>query len=235
MCVYSKQRRRVCVLRIWASLAEFATNWYFEKIKEWGRLSFLSQPLLSLAHSGLVKKKINEYQPIFDERRNTLVINLWQERIQHQTKDGGLSLTRFIEHYTMTSILAIAFGNMCSFEPGDTRLHQAFALTERAASIFGPTEQLAEFFPVIKMILPSRKKEHLDIRSKMVDFYGGLLAEFRRNLEKDINGNLVDECFMKDIMGGGELTDLQMMNFITVFVGAGKGICVCVGRPQQSF
>ncbi|KAI8344468.1 cytochrome P450 [Chlamydoabsidia padenii] len=173
--------------------------------------------LRRIAHGGLVKKKINEYQPIFDERRNTLLANLWQEQLDKET---GFSLTQFIEHYTMTSILAIAFGDMCNFEPGDPRLHQAFALTERSAAIFGLWEQLAEFFPVLKTILPSRKQENLDIRNKMVDFYGGLLADFKQNLVHD--RDMVGECFMKEIMAKGELTDLQMMNFITVFVGAGS-------------
>ncbi|KAI8098767.1 cytochrome P450, partial [Halteromyces radiatus] len=172
--------------------------------------------LRRIAHGGLVKRKINDYQSIFNERRTALLSNIWRNSQQNNC----IFLTNFIEHYTMTSILTIAFGNICNFEAGDTRLHEAFALTERAAASFGTREQLTEFFPILKYVLPSRKSEYKDVRKKMNGFYGGLLDEFKAKWENDQHAT--EECFIKDILSGGELTDLQMMNFITVFVGAGS-------------
>ncbi|CAO3623105.1 unnamed protein product [Cunninghamella echinulata] len=179
--------------------------------------------LRRIAHSGLTKKRINDYQPILDNRRSTLIKNIYQANNKSQKKDEKercISLTQFIEHYTMTSILAIVFGNMCQFQPGDPKLHQAFTLTERIASIFGPLEQMAEFFPFLQLFW-NQKTKYIQAREEIMDFYGGLLEEFKQRLEEEAHNN-IGNCFMKDILQGGELTDLQMVNFVALFVGAGS-------------
>ncbi|KAI8391720.1 cytochrome P450 [Radiomyces spectabilis] len=177
--------------------------------KEWRHLR-------RIAHSGLVKKKIDSYQPILSERRDVLLSNIWKA----QMKQEPLRLTDIIEHFTMTTVLSIAFGDICSFEPGDEKLHEAFALTEQTAAIFGPVEQLREFFPVLKKILPSRQAEYARIRERGFEFYGGFLAQLKTLLEQEPGA--VKDCFVKDILIKGELTDMQIINLITVFVGAGS-------------
>lgn len=126
----------------------------------------------------------------------------------------------------MTSILAIVFGNMCQFQPDDSKLHEGFLLTERIATIFGPLEQMAEFFPFLKYILPKQKEKYAQVKKDLMDFYGGLLTDFKHILEK--NQDMVDDCFMKEIMQKGELTDLQMVNFVALFIGAGKYIYIYI-------
>ncbi|KAI7862274.1 cytochrome P450 [Spinellus fusiger] len=119
----------------------------------------------------------------------------------------------------MTSILTIAYGDICSFEPGDPKLHEAYALTEQSAAIFGPIEQLAEFFSVIKYIMPNRDQKYKDLGHAIEVFYGGLLTNFKKLKEEPEN---VKDCFVKEILGAGILTDLQIMNFISLFIGAGS-------------
>lgn len=180
-------------------------------------------PFHHIAHTGLVKKKIDDYQPIIEERRTTLLRNVWQK-----ATEKPVSLTHVIEHYTMTTILTIAFGGLCSFEAGDTRLHEAFQLTERIAALLGPGEQIREFFPILQYILPSKRANFIDARAKMVSFYGGLLEEYKK-----IMGSPADtqDCFFKKVLAKGELTDLQVISFGSLFVGAGifyramKGVC----------
>lgn len=145
---------------------------------------------------------------------------------RNDENEKAISLTQFIEHYTMTSILTIVFGNMCQFQPGDPKLHQAFSLTERIASIFSPLEQMAEFFPFFQLFFWNQKTKYFQAREKIMDFYGGLLDEFKRHLEeegkKGKTKKNMNSCFMKDIIQGGELTDIQMVDFVALFIGAGK-------------
>ncbi|KAI8062744.1 hypothetical protein BC940DRAFT_220032, partial [Gongronella butleri] len=96
----------------------------------------------------------------------------------------------------MTSILAITFGSMCNFEPGDPRLHEGFALTVEIGNCFSPAERAAEFFPPLKLVLPQNKEKFVQLRRKMVSFYGAIVKEFRELLES----GRADECFMKNIM-----------------------------------
>ncbi|ORZ03472.1 cytochrome P450 [Syncephalastrum racemosum] len=175
--------------------------------KEW-------RSLRRVAHTGLVKKKIDDYQPIIEDRRTTLLRNVLEK-----TSGKPISLTHLIEHYTMTTILTIAFGAMCSFEAGDTKLHEAFQLTERIAALLGPGEQLREFFPILKYILPNKRATFIDARAKMVSFYGGLLEEYKK-----IMGTPADtqDCFFKNVLAKGDLTDLQVISFGSLFVGAGS-------------
>ncbi|KAI9495683.1 cytochrome P450 [Zychaea mexicana] len=115
----------------------------------------------------------------------------------------------------MTSILAMAFGSMAYFKPGDPQLHQAFALTERIAALLGPAEQIREFFPILNKILPSSRAEFVDVRKTMVAFYGGLLKRFK---EQSVN----EDCFVSEILDKGSLTDLQIISFASLFIGAGS-------------
>lgn len=115
----------------------------------------------------------------------------------------------------MTSILAIAYGDMCSFEPGDPVLRKAFAITERAANTMGPSDQIREFFPILKTLWPVKREKYLKVRQDFGDFYGGLLDQFKSQYSDQ-------DCFVKDIVALDQLTDLQIRNFIGIFVGAGS-------------
>ncbi|KAG2217591.1 hypothetical protein INT45_012447 [Circinella minor] len=168
--------------------------------------------LRRIAHTNLIKKKIDLYQPIIDERRTTLLQNILDAS---QRNNNILSPTMYIEHFTMTSILAIAFGSMAYFKPGDPQLHEAFALTERTAALLGPSEQIREFFPILQKILPSSRAEFVDVRKKMVGFYGGLLERFKKE-------KVTDNCFVSEILANGSLTDLQIVSFASLFIGAGS-------------
>ncbi|KAI8060773.1 cytochrome P450 [Gongronella butleri] len=171
--------------------------------------------LRQVAHSGLTKKKIGEYQPIMDQGRTTLVHNVLAAKAAAEP-GAALELTPILEHYTMTSILTIVFGDLCRFQPGDPRLHEGFALTENISNVFGPVQQAAEFFPWIKFLIPSNKERNARIRAQLVAFYGGIIKEFRQMLE---NGQAQD-CFIKPLMEHGELSDVQLMDFIAVFTTA---------------
>ena len=159
----------------------------------------------------MIKKKIDLYQPIIDERRTTLLKNISNAS---QNSSNILTLTMYIEHFTMTSILAIAFGSMAYFKPGDPQLHEAFALTERIAALLGPSEQIRDFFPILQKILPSSRAEFVDVRKTMVNFYGGLLERFKKE-------QITDDCFVNEILANGSLTDLQIISFASLFIGAG--------------
>ncbi|GAA5811855.1 hypothetical protein MFLAVUS_005301 [Mucor flavus] len=169
--------------------------------------------LRRIAHTGLVKSKIDIYQPILDERRTILLSHLYQ--LTHTNLKEGVSLSHLLEHYTMTSILAIAYGDMCSFEPGDPVLRKAFAITERAANTMGPSDQIREFFPILKTLWPVKREKYLKVRQDFGDFYGGLLDQFKSQYSDQ-------DCFVKDIVALDQLTDLQIRNFIGIFVGAGS-------------
>lgn len=169
----------------------------------------------------MVRNKIDEYQPILDERRTVLLSHLYNLSNEKSNFSGqGVNLSNLIEHYTMTSILAIAFGDMCNFQPGDPLLHEAFAITEKAASTMSPSDQVREFFPILKTIWPVKRAKYLRIRQEFHEFYGSLLDQFKAKMKEDSDN--VPDCFVKEIMKLNELTDLQIMNFVGIFVGAGS-------------
>lgn len=172
------------------------------------------------AHGGLVKSKIDIYQPILNDRRSVLLSHLYELSQEKHNVTQGSNLSRFIEHYTMTSILAIAYGDMCNFQPGDASLHKAFTLTERAANTMGPSDQIREFYPIIKTLWPLKKEKYLKVRYDSLEFYGGLFNQFKAKMMQ--GKDQVQDCFVKDIMEQNELTDLQITNFISIFVGAGS-------------
>ncbi|KAI8985426.1 cytochrome P450 [Pilobolus umbonatus] len=172
--------------------------------------------LRRIAHSGLTKHKIDSYQPILDDRRTVLLKYLWD---LSQSK-GGVSLQPYFEHYTMTTILSIMFGNMCNFTAEDPVLHEAFQITERASRTIGPSDQIKEFFPIMKWILPTNKEVYKKISDDNASFYGGLYNEYKLRWEK--NKDELGNCFMTDIMNSGQLTELEIANFVAIFVGAGS-------------
>lgn len=120
----------------------------------------------------------------------------------------------------MTSILAIAYGDMCNFKPGDPILHEAFSLTERAANAMSPSDQIREFFPLIQKLWPMKRGKYFKLRDDFKTFYGGLLRQFKEKLADD--SAPVQDCFVKEILQAGELTDTQIMHFIGIFIGAGS-------------
>ncbi|KAI9316802.1 cytochrome P450, partial [Dichotomocladium elegans] len=127
----------------------------------------------------------------------------------------------------LTSILAIAFGNMCSFSFGDPRLQEVFSLTERSAALLGPSEQLREFFPILRFILPSTKQKFIDVRNKGQAFYGDLLKEFKERQQQKQQQGGGDEsndecCFVKEILANGDLSDRQIVDFMVLLIGAGS-------------
>ncbi|KAI8643033.1 cytochrome P450 [Parasitella parasitica] len=177
--------------------------------------------LRRIAHGGLIKNKVDEYQPILDDRRTVFLshlFNLSKEKTNNSAQ--GVQLSELVEHYTMTSILAIAFGDMCNFQPGDPALHKAFALTERAANTMSPDEQMREFFPILKTLWPVKRAKYIQVRDDVNEFYGGLLDEFRAKMAE--NSDNVPDCFVREVMKLNELTDLQIKNFVAIFVGAGS-------------
>ncbi|KAI7900878.1 cytochrome P450 [Cokeromyces recurvatus] len=171
--------------------------------------------LRRIAHTGLVKAKINEYQPILNERTQTFASYLLDLTNSIENNKQGVELTHLIQHYTMTSILAIAFGDMCSFEPGDPVLHEAFMITDRSANSMSPSEQLREFYPILKTIWPIKKAKYIAVRRDIDAFYGKLLKQFKEEKRKQ-------DCYVKDVLSLGELTDQQITNFIAIFIGAGS-------------
>ncbi|PHZ11667.1 cytochrome P450 [Rhizopus microsporus ATCC 52813] len=169
-----------------------------------------------IAHLGLIKPKITLYQTIIDERRTSFISHLYHISTENENMHGeGISLSYFIEHYTLTSILAIVFGDMCFFEPSDPLLHRIFSLTERAAKALSPSDQIKEFFPILKKILPKTKTRYIEISNDVQSFYNALLQQFKTQENRQ-------KCFVKDIIDQGELTDLQIIHFIALFVGAGS-------------
>ncbi|KAF7723123.1 hypothetical protein EC973_002353 [Apophysomyces ossiformis] len=164
------------------------------------------------AHAGLVKKKIDNYAPILDERRRALVAGMF--KASDNVSGKAIELRKLIEHYTMTLILTIAFGNICSFEPGDPQLHEVFEVTEQAASIFGPEQQLCEFFPILTPLF-NKREAFLEMKRRHVNFYNQLYDQFCRQSDPE-------ECFVKDVAEKKELTDMQITDLIAVFVGAGS-------------
>lgn len=167
----------------------------------------------------MVKNKIDTYQPILNDRRTVFLSYLYHLSQDKANVTQGASISHLIEHYTMTSILAIAYGDMCSFQPGDPTLHKAFTITERAVNTMGPSDQIREFFPIIKTLWPLKKEKYLKVRDDSIEFYGGLFNKFK---SKMLESDQMKDCFVKDIVQLNELTDLQITNFVSIFVGAGS-------------
>ncbi|KAI9260234.1 cytochrome P450, partial [Sporodiniella umbellata] len=169
--------------------------------------------LRRIAHSGLTKKKIVTYQPILDERRKNFIRNIYDLSIENDKK--AVDISQLIEHYTMTSILAICFGDMCSFEPGDPILHKAFSLTNLASKALSPCDQVKEFFPFLQKLWSIDRSKYIDIGQQIVSFYQDLLRQFKALENKQA-------CFLKEIIEKNTLTELQIAYFIALFVGAGS-------------
>lgn len=155
---------------------------------------------------------MDNYEPIVAERCRSLLSNIYE--VSARAEGEPISVKQIIEHYTMTTILTITFGNICSFNPGDPKLHEVFEVTQQAAAIFGPDQQLCEFFPILRPLLNNRKW-FLEIQRRHSNFYRDLYAEFNRQTDPE-------DCFVKDIAAKKELTDMQITDLIAVFVGAGK-------------
>ncbi|CAO3659713.1 unnamed protein product [Rhizopus stolonifer] len=169
--------------------------------------------LRRIAHSGLIKTKIEAYHPILDERRIEFIGNVYDLSVENNGK--GIDISFLIEHYTMTSILAICFGDMCSFKPGDPVLHKAFTLTERASKALSPSDQIKEFFPFLQKLWPVDKTKYREIGEETVTFYQTLLDKYKTQ-------DQVQDCFLKEIIEKDSLTELQIDYFIALFVGAGS-------------
>ncbi|KAJ2963425.1 hypothetical protein NQZ79_g1555 [Umbelopsis isabellina] len=168
----------------------------------------------SQAHSGLTKKKINDYQPLFDKETQTLLQTMNTEVTE--SKSGlGVPICRLIEDYSMLVVLKIAFGDIMTMKPGDKELQKVFELTAGAASFLGPKEQLLEFFPFLKRFLPTQHSFAVLARDKLFSFYGSLFEK----LDKESSTRSSD-CFFKAVIG--QLTHVQRVGFAGVFVGAGS-------------
>jgi cytochrome P450 len=178
--------------------------------------SFDLSCFIYVAHNGLIKSQINLYQPILDKRRTILLSHLYNQI----SEEKGVNPTYLLEHYTMSSILTIAFGDICSFEPGNPAVREAFELTERTAEALSPSDQLREFFPILKKFWPVKRKQYLVVRRDLLEYYGNILAQFKESMAKD--SSKVPDCFVKEILRQNELTDLQIMHFIGIFVSGGS-------------
>lgn len=169
-----------------------------------------------VAHNGLIKSQVNLYQPILDECRTNLLSHLYS-RISEKK---GMDPTYLLEHFTILSILKISFGDICSYEPGDPALCEAFKLTARAAAALSPSDQLREFFPILKKIWPLKHNKYMVVGRDLLEFYGNLLKKFKASMEKD--SSKVPDCFVKAIIQQNELTDLQIIHFIGLSVSGGS-------------
>jgi cytochrome P450 len=168
------------------------------------------------AHSGLTKKKINDYQPIFEQAARTLLKALAQA--SEQGSKSNIPVCRFMEDYAMLTVLRVAFGDILTMKPGDEELQKVFELTAGAASFLGPKEQLLEFFPILKWIIPQQPAFVKHWRNMIYSFYGPLFRKLDEQLEKGPDDS--NDCFFKEV--AGKLTDAQRIGFAAVFVGAGK-------------
>jgi hypothetical protein len=64
---------------------------------------------------------------------------------------------------------------MCSFKLGDLVLHEAFQLVNRPSKALSPSDQLREFFPILKKLWSVRGEKYFKVREDLIKFYGGLL------------------------------------------------------------
>jgi cytochrome P450 len=168
----------------------------------------------------LLKNKINDYHPLLEKRRTILLGQLYDLTKTSTNTIEGSSLNKFIEHYSMTNILSILYGSMFSFAPGDSQLHSVFELTDKLAQSLGPADQLRVFFPILQTIWPVKREKYLKLREEFLEFHSTLLNQFKEKYNKDPES--VDDCFVKEVTESGELTELQIMYFVGVFVGAGS-------------
>lgn len=172
--------------------------------------------VLFQAHSGLTKKKIDDYQPTFEQGTRTLLQTLWKDLAK--APEVGVSLCRYLEDYALLSVLKVAYGDAITFKPGDKELQPIFDLTAAAATFLGPKEQLLEFFPVLKWIFPQATPLAKYIHNKFHSFYGPLFQSLEGKIEHDPEN--VSDCFFKEV--ANQLTLPQKIGFSAVFVGAGE-------------
>jgi hypothetical protein len=168
------------------------------------------------AHSGLTKKKIDDYQSTFELGARTLLQTLWKDLAK--APEAGISLCRYLEDYSLLSVLKVAYGDAINLKPGDEELQAVFELTAAAATFLGPKEQLLDFFPILKWILPQNAPLVKYIRNKLYSFYGPLFQSLVEKIEN--NPENVSDCFFKEV--ADQLTLPQRVGFSAVFVGAGK-------------
>lgn len=180
--------------------------------------SYLILFSLLVAHSGLTKKKINDYQPIFEQATRTLLKCL--DDSAAKSPGTGIPVCRFVEDYAMLTVLRVAFGDALTMKPGDEDLQQVFELTAGAASFLGPKQQLLEFFPVLKWIIPQSPAFVKHFRNKIHSFYGPLFDKVDLQLAQENDDR--SDCFFKEV--AGQLTQTQRIGFAAVFVGAGENI-----------
>ncbi|KAI8886599.1 cytochrome P450, partial [Backusella circina FSU 941] len=192
----------------------------FEGIERGGGFAFYPygehwRLLRSVAHKGLIKSKINSYQDILSERRDHLLSQFHEVSKTNKIQD----LSHIFEHYTMTTILYIAYGNMFSFKIGDPVLHEAFFITERAANSISPVDQIRDFFPILKSFWPVDRSKYIGLRDEINAFYGKLLKQFKQALED----GCAPDCFVKEVIESNpELTEVQINHLVAIFIGAGS-------------
>ncbi|KAH8556200.1 cytochrome P450 [Umbelopsis sp. PMI_123] len=172
--------------------------------------------LRRIAHSGLTKQKVDDYQPIF-EQGTRLLLQVLSENVA-QAPGASISLCPYLEDYALLSILKVAYGDIMTLKPGDEELQKVFELTAEAATFLGPKEQLLEFFPILKWIFPPNATFVKYCRTKVYSFYGQLFKTLEEKLKIDPEN--VNDCFFKEV--AGKLTLSQKIGFSAVFVGAGS-------------
>ncbi|KAI8577707.1 hypothetical protein K450DRAFT_200912 [Umbelopsis ramanniana AG] len=182
---------------------------FYEYGKHWRNLR-------RIAHSGLTKKKIDDYQSTFEQGARTLSQTLWKDLAEDP--DVEISLCRYLEDYALLSVLKVAYGDAIYLKPGDKELQPVFELTAAAATFLGPKEQLLEFFPILKRIFSQDVPLVKYIHSKLHSFYGPLFQSLVEKMKNDPEN--VSDCFFKEV--ADQLTLTQGIGFSAVFVGAGS-------------
>ncbi|KAI9010806.1 cytochrome P450 [Phycomyces nitens] len=184
---------------------------FFPYGKEW-------RYLRRLTHGSLLKRKIDSYQHILDDRRLDFLKNL-----EAACKDGQeFCMNTQIEHLAMTTVLSIVYGGeLCYYDTNNPDLHAIYAQTAESTAVLQPSEQIREFLPIFSYIIPSRTKQYQGLVKRTDTFHGNLLRQFKEKMAK--NPDDVEDCFMKDLITeNDEITDLRLSDLAMVFVAAGS-------------
>ncbi|RUP46622.1 cytochrome P450 [Jimgerdemannia flammicorona] len=170
-----------------------------------------------IAHSALTKTKINNYQRTINVRTNAMLKSLYEA--SRSSPDSAVNPAEIFDFYTVSTIFAIIYG--VDIEPNDERIKKCNQVGHDVLMLITPSEQLAEFLPVLKILRRETLRRAIQVRDNLERFWGEQVFGLKKRLQE---GTTI-ESVMGQIMtsrGSEHLSDLQLTHIGSVLSFAGS-------------